>query len=670
MEGYIKTVILKVIKMKINSGIIKIVHNFGYKITDIYEEKLRVVKSEIEQLKQEGYDGFVNNVCFFGNYLDDPEEWKLMLEKAKLCKSLGMRLWIYDERGYPSGTAKTHTLDENPDCEARAAVMVAKLLKKGEQEYFPLPKGHNKPISAFGYYINGDKATEEELETAPVKAEYTDKGFYFKNDGDKKLLCLCFFEKFVFEGAHCHHNCHSARRYIDLGNKAAGDAFINNTYRKYCDCLEEYINDGTVEAFFTDEPSYMGVYINLTLTPNETDHTVDNTIPLYPLVNWSKDLKEKFLARFGYSITDNMTALFMGNGETFCRVRYDFYTLLSELAENAYFGNIGSFCEERNTRFSGHLLLEDKLHDHIPFEGNFFSYLSKMHIPGMDMLNSIPELIWENAFTPVLVKSVSDIYRDGNVMDEVSAHMQGGKVNTEEIFVSLALQYCLGANIFTLYYGDRLLEKTGGGNTVLEKMQEMEHLHKNREFPKVVLHYPIETMMRNRKPSIDEAVEVKDKNQEIIEKCENSMLECMYTVLNAQLPLMFSDTASIDRLFKNPPRYFIVPFEEITCEFNEKLNLLKNCGTTIIYADKESLKDTLKNSGLVKTDGDTMGVASLWSDNGLLIVNSDKKEKHIYLNFIVENISDCWYNRNVNFKISEGKTEITLRPYGVYSISL
>ena len=124
MEGYIKTVILKVIKMKINSGIIKIVHNFGYKITDIYEEKLRVVKSEIEQLKQEGYDGIVNNVCFFGNYLDDPEEWKLMLEKAKLCKSLGMRLWIYDERGYPSGTAKTHTLDENPDCEARAAVMV------------------------------------------------------------------------------------------------------------------------------------------------------------------------------------------------------------------------------------------------------------------------------------------------------------------------------------------------------------------------------------------------------------------------------------------------------------------------------------------------------------------------------------------------------------------
>ena len=57
MERYIKTVILKVIKMKINSGIIKIVHNFGYKITDIYEEKLRVVKSEIEQLKQEGYDG-------------------------------------------------------------------------------------------------------------------------------------------------------------------------------------------------------------------------------------------------------------------------------------------------------------------------------------------------------------------------------------------------------------------------------------------------------------------------------------------------------------------------------------------------------------------------------------------------------------------------------------
>ncbi|MBR4073042.1 MAG: hypothetical protein IKK24_03775, partial [Clostridia bacterium] len=452
--------------MKIDSGILKIVHGYDYKVSDSYEEKLSVVKSAIEQLKQEGYDGIVNNVCFNGNYLNDPDEWQLMIEKAELCKKLGMRLWIYDERGYPSGAAKTHTLDENPDCEARAAVLVQGILKKGEERYFPLPKGHKEPISAFGYYINGDKATEDELNTEPIKSQYTDKGFYFKNNGNKNLLCLCFFEKFVFEGAHCHHNCHSARRYIDLGNKTAGDIFINNTYKKYCDCLEKYINDGTVEAFFTDEPSYMGVYINAGLTANEVDHPVDDSIPLYPLVNWSKDYKKKFLERFGYDISDNMPALIMGNGENFCRIRRDFYTLLTELARTAYFNNIGSFCNSRRVAFSGHLLLEDKLHDHIPFEGNFFKYLSDMHIPGMDMLDSIPEKVWENAFTPVLIKSVSDIYRYGNVMDEVSAHNQGGKVSTEEIFVSLMVQYCLGANIFTLYYGDRLLEKTAGGGTV------------------------------------------------------------------------------------------------------------------------------------------------------------------------------------------------------------
>ncbi|MBR4073758.1 MAG: hypothetical protein IKK24_07430, partial [Clostridia bacterium] len=70
----------------------------------------------------------------------------------------------------------------------------------------------------------------------------------------------------------------------------------------------------------------------------------------------------------------------------------------------------------------------------------------------------------------------------------------------------------------------------------------------------------------------------------------------------------------------------------------------------------------------VKTEGETSGVASLWSENRLLLVNTDKKEKNIVLDFEAKIINDCWYNNSVDFRITEGKTEITLRPYGVYSI--
>ena len=78
----------------------------------------------------------------------------------------------------------------------------------------------------------------------------------------------------------------------------------------------------------------------------------------------------------------------------------------------------------------------------------------------------------------------------------------------------------------------------------------------------------------------------------------------------------------------------------------------------------------MRGSCIVKTEGDTKRVASLWSDNGLLLVNSDKTEKNIVLDFIVENIIDCWYDSNVDFIISKNKTELILRPYGVYSVSM
>ena len=243
-------------------------------------------------------------------------------------------------------------------------------------------------------------------------------------------------------------------------------------------------------------------------------------------------------------------------------------------------------------------------------------------------------------------------------------------MNAEKIFVSLALQYCLGANIFTSYYADRLLEKTPVGKSVLKKIKEIQQIYKYRKTPQIVLHYPIETMMRNRKPNIEKAIEYKDRCSETIIKCGNSVTECMYTILDMQLSLMFSDTASIGRLLDNPPKYFIVPFEERTPELDEMLYLLEKRGTKVLFVDnKKTLEKILIESCIVKTEGDTKRIASLWSDNGLLLVNSDKTKKSIVLDFIVENIIDCWYDSNVDFIISKNKTELTLRPYGVYSIS-
>ena len=82
---------------------LRIVHgDFGYAPEDTLEKKCRCIRERIAELKAKGYGGIVTNVSFV-NYMQDADEWQLMKEKVHACREQGMRMWLYDEDGYPSG---------------------------------------------------------------------------------------------------------------------------------------------------------------------------------------------------------------------------------------------------------------------------------------------------------------------------------------------------------------------------------------------------------------------------------------------------------------------------------------------------------------------------------------------------------------------------------------
>ena len=189
---------------------LRIVHgDFGFKPEDSYEEKCRCVRARMEELKAKGYGGIVTNVAF-QNYLEDADEWKLMKLKAELCKELGMRMWLYDEDAYPSGAAGTHTLDENPDFEARGLVVVANVLAPGETLVQALPHGHEKLVGAVCYTMEGDVPCDEDL-LDPV-ARPSGEPVRFVNETEKKMLCLAFYQKHLYEGTHAQNNVAYHRR--------------------------------------------------------------------------------------------------------------------------------------------------------------------------------------------------------------------------------------------------------------------------------------------------------------------------------------------------------------------------------------------------------------------------------------------------------------------------
>jgi len=93
-----KTVDNKYLPLKITH---ELVHNPNW--TD--EELRAAVGQHLQYLADRGFGGVVTNVSQ-RNYATDPEEWRKMALAIDTACEMGLRVWLYDEKGYPSGGAE------------------------------------------------------------------------------------------------------------------------------------------------------------------------------------------------------------------------------------------------------------------------------------------------------------------------------------------------------------------------------------------------------------------------------------------------------------------------------------------------------------------------------------------------------------------------------------
>ena len=78
-----------------------------------------------KELKKAGWGGA--NVQFPSQnrerYLRDPGDWKQFETAVKAVRESGLQMWIYDERGYPSGKAGGQVLEGHPETRGPGAVL-------------------------------------------------------------------------------------------------------------------------------------------------------------------------------------------------------------------------------------------------------------------------------------------------------------------------------------------------------------------------------------------------------------------------------------------------------------------------------------------------------------------------------------------------------------------
>ena len=452
-----------------------------------------------------GLGGIVCNVGS-NHYLYNDEVWKSFVDAVKSAKSLGLRVWIYDEDGYPSPEAGGVVLRGHPEMECMALVY--------------------------------DKERSDE----PSQQLYTRPAYEF---------------------THASNNYAAGRRYPNPLYPGMTQRFLEVTHQQYRDRLGEELF-AYVEAFFTDEPSLNA--INIGQIPEEVrknvriDDPLDPDLKPLPMVPWCDDLPERYREKYGEDLMPLRKSLFEGDAEKDKQVRQRFWSLVSELNCDRFYGEIQQWCADNGSSVptpespnlplriasSGHTLHEEPTHAHVPLDGNKMDVLMLMDVPGLDMLASNPKVAawggWRAAAFPA-----SAAWWTGRrlVMTEISDFSEkmggSGPADLETMCAAAAWQSAMGVTEFTLYYGikDRdeethkqYCEYVGRLNAILRNAKPVYD---------AVLHYPIAELQAEYLPMAEplDLGKLSQRTQEIVKNFEQSGRD----MLEHQIPFVISENA-------------------------------------------------------------------------------------------------------------------------------
>jgi hypothetical protein len=319
----------------------------------------------------------------FKNYLLDEDAWKVLQLGVRIAHEEGLRVWIYDEEGYPSGAAGGRVLERAPSVEAQGLIRTAD--ESGGIRY--------------------------------------------------QIITL-------YEATHATANFYKKRHYINILDPLATRTFIDVTHEQYARRLDPI--NRFVEAFFTDEPSLISVYV-------PQDREYPRTLP------WHSRLPEEFKKLKGYDLLPYRESLFVDTGPIDRKIRCDFYEVIADLCAETYFGGLQEWCRSHGVASSGHLLGEETMVWQTDFDGDPFTCYRKFDIPGIDMIGSDPEKILGKDYfmVPKVAGSAARLQGAHRLMCEISDFfgiMDKKHATMEQMQCTAGILYSCGVTDLCSYY--------------------------------------------------------------------------------------------------------------------------------------------------------------------------------------------------------------------------
>lgn len=246
--------------------------------------------------------------------------------------ALGMKWWLYDEGGWPSGQALGKVTQNHPEFGQHT------LVREPVADTAP----YTVPSDALALVVEQTKRVVLPGETWTPQAGET----------------ACIYK--VRRGG-----------YVDLLNPDATRRFLEITHEAYRAALAPHCGK-TVHFAFTDEPNCPN------LNPPKS-------------ITWTPHMDALFRERYGREITDILPLLFSPPGSdadrAVGRARIDLYDLWTARFRDAYFLPIRDWCRQSGLASGGHLNGEDETLNAARYGfGHALRQLRAMDVPGVDVI--------------------------------------------------------------------------------------------------------------------------------------------------------------------------------------------------------------------------------------------------------------------------------------------
>ena len=276
---------------------------------------------------------------------------------AEEARKKGLDVWIFDEWGYPSGTAAGKTLEGHPEYRCKSLYIAADyFLNEGETLSISVPDHF---IAASAWPVARDRAGQPIAEPVAVRPDESNRLTYTAVNRRERFCAVCYaYDGHQANGIFVPDPTSDAQGNLDTLSHEGTRRYIDMMHERYAKAMPEQFGRA-IKGFFYDEP----------FMPFPFPYTFD--------------ILDEFRRKKGYDLTPRLALMIAGLDRD---ARRDYRDVVTARMAEAFFGQLADWCHAHGLELVGHQDLDHDVRSLDTVSGNFFRNNVKNDSPGVDYI--------------------------------------------------------------------------------------------------------------------------------------------------------------------------------------------------------------------------------------------------------------------------------------------